>query len=166
MGTLTLLRSMSMFFVISAFPIAISLCWVRFEGFRPPKVGEFANHWKKLLIWHGERCKRWRLQLTLLTLSTVGWLLLARRFGTSCHVVPSKLSSNQDFLCGCTYIIFQHWVFVRVPEQVVHSYGRFFGEWFKKWCARAYALKNLEDNVHDVGFYLQYSLIKSFHEFP
>ena len=46
----TLFRSMFMLFMISTFPIAISLGWVRFEGFGSLKVGQLANHWKKLLI--------------------------------------------------------------------------------------------------------------------
>ena len=50
METLALLRGMSMLFMISIFPVVISLGWVRFDGSRPPEIGQFANHWKKLLI--------------------------------------------------------------------------------------------------------------------
>ena len=50
METSALLRSMPMLFMMSTFPTVISLGWVRFDGSGPPKVGQLADHWKKLLI--------------------------------------------------------------------------------------------------------------------
>ena len=50
---------------------------------------------------------------------------------------------------------------------MIHSHGGFFSEGLEEWRARAYTpLKDLEDNVHAIRFYLEYSLPKLFYEFP
>ena len=52
-----------------------------------------------------------------------------------------------------------------MSKQIIHSCGGFLGEGFEEWRPWVYAiLKNLEDNIHAVGFHLQYNLSKAFHE--
>ena len=64
-------------------------------------------------------------------------------------------SGDQNLLGGCPHIIFQHRVFARVLEQVIHSRGRLFSEQFKEWGARAYAsFEDLEDIIHAICLYL------------
>lgn len=61
--------------------------------------------------------------------------------------------------------MFQHRIFVRALKKIIHSCGGSFGKWFKEWRTQTYAtLKNLKDNIHAIGFYLQYSLSKELHE--
>ena len=48
----------------------------------------------------------------------------------------------------------------------IHSHGGLFSEGLKEWHAREdTSLKDLEDNVHAVKFYLEYNLLESFYEF-
>ena len=103
------------------------------------------------------------VQLVLFTLPPTWLSSLARGFGVPNHIVLGRLASDQDLLCSCANIVFYHRIFVRPPEQIIHSHGGLFGKGLEEWRARADApLKDLEDNVHAIGFYLEYSLPKSF----
>ena len=92
---------------------------------------------------------------------------LARTFGVPNRIVLSRLASNQDLLSGYANTVFEHGIFVCPYEQVVHSYEGLFSKGLEERCARADTpLKDLEDNVHDVRLYLEYSLLELFYKFP
>ena len=46
----TCLCCMTMVFVEGAFLAAVSYRWVRFEGSRPPEVGQPLDHWEKFFV--------------------------------------------------------------------------------------------------------------------
>ena len=76
------------------------------------------------------------------------------------RVVLGKLASDQDLLSGCVDIVFEHGIFVRSFEQTVHSHKGLFSKGLEKRRARADTpLKDLEDNVHAIRFYLEYNLL-------
>ena len=91
---------------------------------------------------------------------------MARGFGIPRHVALGRLANDQDLLCGCADIVLEHRIFVHPSEQVIHSHEVLFNEGLEEWRACVdTSLEDLEDNVHAVRFYQEYSLSKSFYEF-
>ena len=77
------------------------------------------------------------------------------------------MASDQDLLSGCMDIVLEHGIFVCPTEQIIHSHGGLFSEGLEERRAQAdFSLKDLEDSVHAVRFYLEYSLPEPFYEFP
>ena len=83
---------------------------------------------------------------------------LVRGLKTSCLVVLGRMIGDQDLLSSYLDIVFEHKVFVCLPEQVIHRCRRLLCKRLKKGYAQVdISLEDLQDDIHIiiVGFHME-----------
>ena len=131
------------------------------------EISQISDQVEELVVWNVEGDKASLAWLMLFVLAPTYPPLLACSLRAPGWVFPSRLAGDQNLLGSYVDIVLKHWVLVWSSEQIVHSHRRLFGEGFEKGCTQANTpFKDLQDYVHALRFYLEYSLPEPLHKLP
>ena len=135
MQTLTLFGGVVVILMIWALFVPVSFSQICLNCLRPSKVRQVMDLWKESLIGDVEEG-----EYNLLLLPVVSPLIslpqLVWRLRTPRIIILGWMISDQNLLRSCSDIVFEHRIFVRSPEQVIHRHRWLLCEGLKNGISR------------------------------